>query len=410
MVNSSTSQFYNRSLSDSLSTLDTSRFFGRSSIFDSEPTLRETRSGQSLEPRSSLVDSFVNTVKQYFSKQSTLESSDVSTRSIDTDNVTGTTQLSALAAKAYSSLYGDGLVNASAAVARAIGQSPFADVTDLGGFYWGLDRVRAPEVWTKGFSGQNTVVAVVDSGVDFTHPDLDNNIWTNRGEISGNGIDDDLNGYVDDILGWNFAENNNNSMDITGHGTHVAGIIGAETNEFGTVGVAPNSKIMPVRVLGADGQGASSNIAQGIIYAANNGANVINLSLRSDYSPDIEGAVRYATERGAFVVMSSGNKGGSEPLYPAHLATNWGIAVGAVDINNSVTDFTNRAGMDPNLRYVVAPGADVWSTYPGNDYIPMNGTSMAAPFVSGIAALMKSANPNLSPEQMRQILADTAIG
>jgi subtilisin family serine protease len=405
MVNSSTNQFHSRYTSDSL--LDTSQFLGSSSIFESDPTFGKSRTSQSLESQSSIASSFVKTIKQYFSKQSTLESSDVSTASIDTDNTTGTTQLSALAAT-YSPVYGDGLANASAAVARAIGQSPFADVADLGGSYWGLDRVGAPEVWTNGFTGQNTIVAVVDSGVDFTHSALDSNIWSNQGEISGNGIDDDLNGYVDDNLGWNFVENNNNPMDMTGHGTHVAGIIGAEANAF-SVGVAPNSKIMPIRVLGADGHGASPNIAQGIIYAADNGADVINLSLGGAGSPDIEGAIRYATERGAFVVMSSGNSGGAEPVHPAHFATNWGIAVGAVDINNSVTDFTNRAGMDPNLRYVVAPGDDVWSTYPGNDYAPMNGTSMAAPFVSGIAALMKSANPNLSPEQMRQIISETAL-
>jgi hypothetical protein len=313
----------------------------------------------------------------------------------------------------FNPVYGYGLVNAAAAVARAIGQAPFADVANLGGNNWGNDLINAPEVWARGYTGQGVVVAVVDTGVDYTHADLNNNIWVNTREIPGNGIDDDRNGFIDDVRGWDFIGRDNNPMDEEGHGTHVAGTIAAENNSLGTLGVAYNARIMPVRVLGPRG-GSSSSVASGIRYAVNNGARVINLSLGSDApSTEIETAVRYATQRGAFVVMASGNdrtrQGDTQPDFPARYATSYGIAVGAIDNNRRSASFSNPAGSNSSLQYVVAPGVDIYSTTPGNRYGFLSGTSMATPHLAGVVALMLSANSSLTHAQIRSILTNSAI-
>lgn len=305
---------------------------------------------------------------------------------------------------------GYGLVNAAAAVSRGIGSPvPFADVLDTN-YPWELNATNVPEVWTQGFTGEGVVVAVLDSGVDYTHPDLDSRIWQNIDEIPANGIDDDRNGYTDDIIGWDFLNNNGFPMDFDGHGTHVAGIVAAEANEFGVTGVAPNAQIMPIRVM-ADDLGSLNSIASGIYYAVNNGADVINMSLGfyddyNDLTP-LQQAVQFATENGVVVVSSTGNQDRFSPLYPAGYATDWGIAVGASNINNQFADFSNHAGYTP-LDYVVAPGVEVYSTIPYNGYSLADGTSMAAPHVAGIAALMLSANPNLTVGEIEQILTQTA--
>ncbi len=312
---------------------------------------------------------------------------------------------------AFDSTYGYGLVDATAAVAAAIGQTTFADVPNLGGNLWGNDLVKAPEVWAGGYTGQNVVVAVLDTGVDYNHSDLANNIWTNTGEIAGDGIDNDLNGYVDDIRGWDFAYNDNNPNDIDSHGTHVAGTIAGLNNGIGITGVAYNAQIMPVKVLGDNGFGSFQNIADGIRYAADNGANVINLSLGgSSGSVVLSSAIEYAQNLGAVVVMAAGNDALSEPDYPAKYAINFGISVGAVDINSQIAYFSNRAGLDPSLNHVVAPGVSIYSTVPGGGYAYYDGTSMATPHVAGVVALMLSANPNLTPLQVQQILIESTVG
>lgn len=308
----------------------------------------------------------------------------------------------------YSPDSGYGLINASAAVAKAIGEKPFVDVPDLGGNNWGADLVKAPETWAKGYTGQGVVVAVLDTGVDYNHQDLSSNIWTNSKEIAGNGKDDDGNGYIDDYYGWNFDGNNNSTLDVNGHGTHVSGTIAGVNNGYGVTGIAYNSKIMPVKVLDDEGLGSYSAIANGIYYAVDNGADVINLSLGGGRSNDtLQKAIEYASSKGVIVVMAAGNDGGSQPAYPARYAKNYGLAVGAVDQNKNLADFSNRAGAD-QLAYVTAPGVNVYSTLPGNEYASYSGTSMATPHVAGVVALMLSANPNLSDAQVRQILAETS--
>jgi trimeric autotransporter adhesin len=310
----------------------------------------------------------------------------------------------------FSTTYGYGLTNAASAVAKALGQTtPFANVADLGGNNWGADLVNAPEAWARGYRGQGIIVAVVDTGVDYNHTDLDANIWTNTREIAGNGIDDDRNGYIDDVHGWDFVQGDNDAMDVQGHGTHVAGTIAAENNGVGNTGVAYGARIMPVRVLGDNGSGSFVDIARGIRYAADNGARVINLSLGGGSgSPEMDAAINYAAQRGAVVVMASGNDGAAAPGYPARLATTTGIAVGAVDRFKQAATFSNAAGTNSAMQYVVAPGVDIYSTQLGGGYRLLNGTSMATPHVAGVVALMLSANPNLTAAQVRSILTSTA--
>ena len=150
----------------------------------------------------------------------------------------------------FNFFYGSGLVNAAAAVSQAIAQPAFADATNLGGTLTRLDVVQAPEVWAQGFTGQGVTIAIIDDGVDYNHPALQNNIWVNTREVANNGIDDDGNGFIDDTSGWNFVDNNNDPSDrsLDGHGTHVAGIAAANGDEV--KGVAFNAKIMPIKVLG----------------------------------------------------------------------------------------------------------------------------------------------------------------
>jgi len=314
---------------------------------------------------------------------------------------------------------GHGLVDAAAAVAQAIGSESFPEVAPLGGTDWGLDAIGAPKVWQQGYTGKGVVVAVIDSGVDYTHPDIDDNLWFNESEIPGNGIDDDNNGFIDDWRGWDFLDNDNDPKDtdpVGGHGTHVAGIIAGENNSFGVTGVAPDAKIMAIRSLGIF-RGEDDPITGGIRYAVDNGADVINLSLGSQgENPGISEAVRYANENGVVVVMASGNDGlsaisggqrFSQKVYPAQLASEIGLAVGAVEKNKAIADFTNRAGSTPQ-NYVVAPGKEVYSSLLSDRYDFWEGTSMAAPHIAGVAALIISANPNLNLAQVENLITSTA--
>jgi subtilisin len=308
----------------------------------------------------------------------------------------------------YNSNNGYGLVNAGLAVSKAAGDGPYEDVPDLGGNNWGADMINAPTAWNKGYTGKGVIVAVIDTGVDFNHEDLKNNIWINTKEIAGNGIDDDGNGYIDDVRGWNFDNDNNNVLDNNGHGTHVSGTIAAENNGIGVVGIAYNSQIMSVKVLDANGSGSYANITKGIYYAVDNGAKVINLSLGGNSSNDsLKSAIEYASSKDVIVVMAAGNNGESIPSYPARYAYNSGIAVGAVDQNNNLADFSNRSGSQ-EIAYVTAPGVNVYSTVPNNQYANYSGTSMAAPHIVGVVALMLGANPNLTESQVRQILTMTS--
>ena len=249
----------------------------------------------------------------------------------------------------------------------------------------------------------DVVVAVIDTGVDYSHPDLQNNIWINSGEIPGNGIDDDGNGYVDDVYGWNFVGGNNDPMDDNGHGTHVAGIVAMENNAVGGVGVAYNSKVMVLKAGNSSGYFNNSDIAEAIQYAYMNGASVINMSFGgSMISMAVEEALQMAYNS-CVLVAAAGNDGlcnqigcpYHEPFtgvsYPAALP--YVIGVMSCDANGTVkSGFSNFDHYPYNsVEYeIYAPGEGICSTWPGNRYATLNGTSMAAPAVSGIVALLRT--------------------
>ncbi len=327
----------------------------------------------------------------------------------------------------FSPVTGYGLVNAAAAVAMAVGATePFPMPPAPMTLNPGAIALQAPAVWQQGITGAGVIVAVLDSGINLDHPDLAGQFWVNASEAI-DGIDNDGNGFVDDRHGYDFVRNDgdprNESRDEY-HGTHVAGIIAAWRDgldavdrqgvEYEVTGIAYGAKIMAVRVLDEMGRGSGRALAEGIRYAVNNGARVINLSLGgSGYSWAEREALRYAEARGVVVVAAAGNSGAraQQPIFPARFAatTDVGIAVGAVDFAGNPARFSNPAGETlGEYPFVVAPGVDIVSTGTGNSFRRASGTSMATPFVAGVVALMLEANPSLTPAEVERILARTA--
>lgn len=258
---------------------------------------------------------------------------------------------------------------------------------------WDLLRTRG--IAAGGDS--SVVVAVIDTGVDYTHEDLKDNIWVNTKEIPGNGIDDDGNGYIDDVYGVDLETGRDSGMDDNGHGTHVAGIIAASNNHIGVVGLAYNVKLMPIKAGMASGFFNQSQIAKGILYAYNNGADVINMSFGGSASTiAVQDALETAYTR-CVLVAAAGNDGAPNsllPTYPAALSYVMGVM--SVDIRGVESGFTNYDVVPYNsVEYeVYAPGSQILSTIPGNRYATWSGTSMAAPYVSAMAALLRSAYPD----------------
>jgi subtilisin family serine protease len=290
---------------------------------------------------------------------------------------------------------------------------------------WGLNNsggsgvadadIDAPEAWNFSAGSSEVVIAVIDTGVDYTHEDLAANVWNNPHEIPGNNIDDDGNGFIDDVIGWDFVNKtsgnpdedyidpDNDPSDRHGHGTHVAGIIAAVANNSkGIAGLAYNCKIMPVRAgyMDQSGEGIieSADAAQGILYAAENGAKVINISW-GDYveSTLIKEAISIATSEGAVICSSAGNDNTKNLMYPAASNNPAIIAVGATDNNDNRAVFSNYGGW----VHVSAPGKDIYSTKPGNTYGYMSGTSMATPYVSALAAIIFSTFPEINPLEVK---------
>lgn len=251
----------------------------------------------------------------------------------------------------------------------------------------------------------DVVVAVIDTGVDYTHLDLRNNIWVNPLEIPGNRIDDDGNGYVDDVYGWNFVGDDNDPMDDNGHGTHVAGIIAAENNDIGSVGIAYDCKIMVLKAGNSSGYFNNADIAEAVMYAYMNGASVINMSFGgSQISLAVEDALAEAYSS-CVLVASAGNDGACNQIgcpdckkpavsYPAALP----YVVGVMSVNSlgMRSGFSNYDHYPHNsVEYdIYAVGENITSTWPGNKYATLSGTSMAAPTVSAIAALLRSTYPD----------------
>lgn len=264
--------------------------------------------------------------------------------------------------------------------------------------------------------GKGTVVAVIDTGVDYTHKDLADNIWVNEGEIPGNGIDDDGNGYVDDVYGVDFVEGDSDPMDEHGHGTHVAGIIAMTPGNGGGVGVAYGAKIMCVRAGQANGSFASTDIAKAIKYAADNGADVINMSFGgTGRSYLVESALQDAFPS-CVLVAAAGNDGLptndafgagyllTEDIYPA--GYKYVLGVMATDNNKSLASFSNWDFAEgSSCEYeMAAPGVNIYSTLPGNRYACWSGTSMATPNVAAAAAILRSKYTDKSKYSSRYIM------
>ena len=288
---------------------------------------------------------------------------------------------------------------------------------------WHLADAKVPEAWAylDGLGlppggNRDIVVAVIDTGVDITHPDLAANIWTNSLEIAGNGIDDDGNGYVDDVHGVDVITNSGDPMDDHGHGTHVAGIIAAQAdNAEGGVGVAYNVQILPIKAAQSSGVLASSDIAEAIYYASAKGADVINMSFGGYAHSQVEEDALTVAFGQAVLVAAAGNDAKVNmpcpfgvDMYPA--AYNWVLGVMAQNQGGTRAGFSNYdcQSHDAHEYELMAPGVDIWSTLPGGQYGAWDGTSMAAPIVSGIAALVRTAFPDKVTYSSRFIMGQIA--
>ena len=297
---------------------------------------------------------------------------------------------------------------------------------------WGIKRIGftadRKSAWRiEDGTKRPVIVAVIDTGLDWNHKDIDwKNIWQNPKEVPGNGIDDDGNGYVDDVIGWNFVASNNKPWDDDGHGTFVAGIIAASHNNTGISGINPGAKIMVLKALNAFGHARASSLAEAIFYAANNGAQVINISVGGKHLTRTEqDAVDHAHAKGLLVVMASGNEAADTADYSSgmrHLITvaatdtedkrvgfsNWGqhvdIAAPGLDILSLRARRTDLMAGIPGIDYKLGDG------YVGEDkrYFRAGGTSFAAPMVSATASLIWAKNPKLSNMQVKHMLLNSA--
>lgn len=270
--------------------------------------------------------------------------------------------------------------------------------------------IRASEAWTISTGGPSCLVAVIDSGVQLNHPDLAGNIWLNPREKS-DGTDSDRNGFVDDLIGWDFVDNNNSPFDENGHGTHVAGVIAAvSNNSAGVAGVAWDCKIMALRFLNASGSGTTSGAISALEYAVSNGAKISNNSWGGgSYSSALYNAIRLAGENhGHLFIAAAGNSGfnsDSRPSYPAAYDLPNIISVAATDNRDRLASFSNYGALSVDIG---APGVDIASTYINNNYVYLSGTSMAAPHVAGVAGLITAQYPSATYEQLALILLGSA--
>ncbi len=270
------------------------------------------------------------------------------------------------------------------------------DPSVANGTEWALKKISAPAAWDRIRSASNIIVAIVDSGVRITHQDLQANLWTNTKEIPDNGIDDDGNGIVDDAHGFNGINHSGDITDEAGHGTHVAGIIGAiGDNDTGVAGVAWQVQLMPLKFIDSTGEGSTSDAIACIDYARVHGASVINASWGGPGGSALRSAISRARSAGIIFVTAAGNDGVNldrQPDYPASYTLDNIVTVGASDRNDSLASFSDYGATSVDL---LAPGVGIYSTWKTSDnaYTSLDGTSMSTPFVTGAFALLKARFP-----------------
>ncbi|MBC7771440.1 MAG: S8 family serine peptidase [Pyrinomonadaceae bacterium] len=269
--------------------------------------------------------------------------------------------------------------------------------------------INAPQAWDAFTGDANFVIADIDTGVNYNHADLSANSWINPGEVAGNGIDDDGNGYVDDTRGWDFVNNENNPMDDNGHGTHTAGTVGARGNNgIGVVGVNWQCKLMALKFLNSSGNGSTSGGLSALQYAVAKNVKVSNNSWGGGgFSQSMLNAINASQSIGHLFVAAAGNAGSnndSSPSYPASYTAANVIAVAATNNNDGIASFSNYGATSVDIG---APGVTIYSTY-GSAYAYLNGTSMACPHVAGCAALIYGYNPGWTWTQVKSSLMSTA--
>lgn len=314
---------------------------------------------------------------------------------------------------------------------------------------WGIKNVGIDQAWEKLPQGKGIVVAVTDTGVDYNHEDLINSMWRNKGEIPNNGIDDDKNGYIDDVVGWDFAANDNKPYDAIvsvmdlltkggnpGHGTHVSGVIAAQLNNaLGTAGVAPQAKIMALRFITEEGKGSTESAIKAVDYAVKNGANVINASWGGEKDSEddtlLKEALQRAEKKGVLFIVAAGNgrvapgaqkavgfdnDTDAKPIVPASYDYPNMVCVSAIDVDLKLAEFSNWGKKTCKIG---APGVKILSTVPGNRYqdtvldlgfmkATWDGTSMATPYVVGAVAALWSADLNQTASDVRAKLFELA--
>ncbi|XGC80891.1 S8 family serine peptidase [Bdellovibrio bacteriovorus] len=277
----------------------------------------------------------------------------------------------------------------------------------------GMD-VGAEQAWDITTGNKDIIVAVIDTGIDYNHPDLKENLWINEAEAKGQaGVDDDNNGIIDDIHGANFVDSNKptgNPLDDHGHGSHCSGTIGATGNDGrGIVGVAWNVRLMGVKFLSASGSGSLEGALKGIDYAVKMGAVILSNSWGGGgYSETLKQAIERSHQANTLFVAAAGNESNNNdanPTYPATYDVPNIISVAAVDNRGQIASFSNYG---KTKVHVGAPGVNVYSSIKGGGYDSWSGTSMAAPHVSGMAVLLKSNEPNLSNVEMKERIVSTA--
>lgn len=271
--------------------------------------------------------------------------------------------------------------------------------------------IQATAGWEIASTSPDVVVAVLDSGIDFTHPDLQENIYTDAREIPGNGVDEDRNGLIDDVHGWDFVNNDNDPSDDYNHGTHVSGILGARgNNNLGVVGVTWRVQIMPVKILNASNLGTTAALISGINYARLKGARLMNLSLQNyPFSSSVEAEIQATQNANILMVICAGNNGtdnDQSPNYPSSYPNDNILAVANTTQDDVLKSSPTASDYGATSVDLAAPGTSIYNTIRGG-YGYFTGTSMAAPLVTGTAALLLELHPGASVSQLRHWIMDT---